>query len=231
MSRFVNMLGPKPTWQAKFEARGRALIGHLLTNPTIIYDPMATSANWLRAGTSLPVVSVDGTSEGGAYLMNTTAVAGQNSDLYYNVQAGASRTVLVKRPSTAPWYQAWRVSIDTAIDNVTLMRGGLIDAPLGTAGHVIGITGSVSTAKFCGVSGANTVLSSVNIALGIFELEQWGVGTVTTQFRVNGESPVSLAYGLAAVDGWHPYFNTMNQGTAAARTWRLLDHLIMSNGL
>lgn len=224
-------MGRRQSWREKFEARGRALVGHLMANPTVFYDPMLTEANWLRAGSQVPTLSLDGTSQGGAMRLNTTAAAGQNSDLYLNVQAGASRSVALTRPSTVAWYMAFRASFDTAIDAVAQMTGGLIDAGLGTGGVQFGVVGPVGAAKFAAVSGANNAQSSVNYAPGVHEIESWGVGTNGLLFRVNGESPVALTYGNGAVDGWTLWFTTVNGATAAARTWRLTDVLAMTDGL
>lgn len=231
MPRYVNMMAPRPTWAKKFEARGRALIGHLLTNPTVFYDPMLTAANWLRAGTQVPAMSLVGTSQGGAMRFDTTAAASQNSDAYLSNVAGAARSVILTRPSTVPWYLAFRASFDTAIDAAAQMSGGLIDAALGTAGLQFGVVGPVSAAKFAAVSGANNAQSSVNYAQGVHEIETWGVGTTALLFRVNGETPVPLTYGNGAVDGWTIWCTTVNGGGGGQRSWRMTDVLSLTNGL
>lgn len=231
MPRYVNTLAPRSSWAKKFEQRGRALVGHLLTNPTVFYDPMLSTANWLRTGTQPPAMSLVGTSQGGAIRFDTTAAAGQNSDIYLSNVAGAARSVLLTRPSTVAWYMAFRASFDTAIDAVAQMTGGLIDAALGTGGVQFGVIGSLSTAKFAAVSSASNALSSVNYAQGVHEIEFWGVGTTALLWRVDGESPVALTYGGGAVDGWTAWCTTINGVTAASRSWRLTDVLSLTSGL
>jgi hypothetical protein len=228
MPRYVS-LTRSMSWAREFESRGRDLVGGLLTNLTLVYDSMATTAHWLRAGSVIPVESLN--TQGGGMVLSTGAGAGANSDLYLSSPAGAARTSIVTRPSTVAWYMAWRASYDTAIDAGATMTGGLQDAALGTVGEQLGVTGSVSTAKFCATSGANSALSTVSYATGVYDFEFWGVGTATLQFRVSGESPVALTYGNGAVDGWAPKYNTTNGGGGGARTWRLLDVLTLTSGL
>lgn len=229
MPRYVDMMAPKPTWAKKFEAKGQALVGHLLTNPMVFYDPMATTANWLRTGSSIPTMSLN--TQGGGIRMDTTAAAGQNSDVYQSNLAGAARSSILTRPSTEAWYMAWRASYDTAINNQAVMRAGLQDSGLAVEGVLIGVHGPTSTAKFVGGSGANTALSSVDFAPGVYDHEVWGLGTTTLLFRINGESPVALTYGDGALDGWAMKLRTENGAGGGQRIWRVTDVLAMTNGL
>lgn len=220
----------KPTWEEDFRARGMSLVGGLLTNPTVFYDPMLVQANWLRSGSNVPVLDKTATAEGGAMLLDTTAGAGGTSDLYLNNQTGTSRTTMVARPSTSAWYMAWRCSIGTAVNNQTQMLGGLQDAGLSVAGYLVGVYGPTSTTKFSALSGANTALSTVDIATGTFEIEAWSVGSTALKFRVNGETPVSCTYGDGAIDAWFPKFVTANGAGGGQRTWQIMDVLAISNG-
>jgi hypothetical protein len=228
MSRYVNMIAPKQTWRTKFEARGRALIESLLTNPTVFYDDCVLAGRWLFSPAGGGTVALDKASDSDGGLFNMTAPAGGTANVYLNNQSGTNRTSQLRRPSTVPWYHAARFLIDTAPDAGTVMSFGLGDA--GVAQDILfGVQGAKSLAVFTATSGANEALSAVALGTGVFELEMWGVGSTTLKFRVNGEDPKSLTYGNGAVDAWSAKLTTTQTG-GTSKTWRMADYLSITNG-
>lgn len=228
MSRYVNMIAPKPTWRAKFEARGRSLIESLLTNPTVFYDECIRAGTWFFSPAAGGTVVLDKSADADGGLYNLTAPAGGTANMYLNNQSGVNRTSQFRRPSTVPWYHAARFLIDTLPDAGTVMSFGLGDAGV-SQDLLFGIQGAKSTVVFTATSGANEGVSAVAIATGVFEFEMWGVGSTALKFRVNGEDPKALTYGNGAVDAWSGKIITTQTG-GTTKTWRMADYLSLTNG-